>query len=355
MPVVPMPGPSASPRRVSAAGLAAERSYSWDFCRRRRRRGVRGSRVARCRRRSSSTRRRIACARRSTTSCRARRRPRAGGRARDHQDVRDDRAHAARRRRGMVRRGPESRARRVRADRRSAAAAAAPDGRFRRTPSDGSCVARGAAAGAGRARRRGGDRRAARRVYARALALKSGELIAAMRPRGRTGSSPRDRARPARAGLQSPAPAHDAERGLLCDARASITSTRSADVARPHRVFPLEIGEPGEPKDSEPSRIVSHASRIAMPQVCQPLAISPFHGLPAARSGRRGTIADRSRARMPRSRLGDRRGAAMDDLARMEFREFHRELPGALPGSMRCWRTTSTGVTAASIICFRPA
>ena len=43
-----------------------------------------------------------------------------------------------------------------------------------------------------------------------------------------------------------------------------------------------EIGQAGEPKDSEPARTLSTTSFIARQQVCQPLAINPFQRLACA-------------------------------------------------------------------------
>ena len=62
---------------------------------------------------------------------------------------------------------------------------------------------------------------------------------------------------------------------------------RAASAASPGRTGAshLRYSRPGEPNVSDPSRMPSTARRIAMPQVCQPLAISPFQTPSRARDG----------------------------------------------------------------------
>ena len=123
LPVVPIPGANAAIAAVSAAGLDAERFLFLGFL----------PTVAKARRTLAGGRRPLpvalviyeaphrvretvgAAARGAGRSTDARRRPR------DHEEVRNDRAHAARRCARVVRRGCESRARRIRAARRRAA------------------------------------------------------------------------------------------------------------------------------------------------------------------------------------------------------------------------------------------
>ena len=64
--------------------------------------------------------------------------------------------------------------------------------------------------------------------------------------------------------------------GWLRERRVSITVARSRS-ASPGRTGAghFTYCSPGEAYDSEPASAASVTNRIAMPQVCQPLAISP--------------------------------------------------------------------------------
>ena len=129
----PFPAPARRSPRCPPRACRRAIGCSWGSCRQRRKRGASCSRASRsCRRHSSiyeaPHRVRATVAELGASS---RRRAHARRRARDHEEVRDDRAHDARGSGRLVRRRSQSRARRIRAGRRCAHRAGSRDRRIR--------------------------------------------------------------------------------------------------------------------------------------------------------------------------------------------------------------------------------